>query len=288
VEIPQSYYDWTINRESGGKSNARNPRSSASGPAQFTDGTWQMLLRQHPELGLSPDGRMDPAQARTGLTAFTNDNANTLEGAGYKDPANLYLAHRFGAAGALKLLQADPNATSAAVLSPAVLGANPDLKNKTVADILASHQFNTGRPNAGQPSVDPEGAEATAGAGPQDLASAMAAMKAGQGGGDPSWMGAAGNGLVGLGAALQSVYNPKGAEALTELAKNSQAMQMAGKPQFGVIGEDMFGKKYGWIDPMKRTVTGADASASGGGATRRWRRHGRGGLPAGLRQRRTR
>jgi hypothetical protein len=305
MDIPASYYDYMLGRESGGNLNAKNPLSSALGPAQFLNGTWASLMQQHPELGLTPDGRTDPAQSNAGMRAFTQDNGNSLAKAGYDDPANLYLAHRFGAAGAVSLLKADPNAPASQVLTPQVLAANPDLRTKTVGQIIAGNRapggnmtpnarvndgfmglpaspnervadaFDTlnGNPNervasafdalnAKQPgapmNIVPPGAQpAMAGAGPTDLAAAKAAMPKG----DPSWMGDTGNSLLNIGAALQSAYNPSGAAALTQIAQNSQA---ANKPEWGVIGEDLFGKKYGWINKNRQTVTSATGVGGSG------------------------
>lgn len=136
MQVPQSYFDYTRGRESSGNVYAKNPRSSATGLYQFTEGTWNDLARKYPQLQLSADGRLDPAQQERAMRQFTQDNADFLGSRGYQPTtSNLYLAHRFGPQGALQLLTADQNAPVASVVSPAVMKANPDLNNKTVASL---------------------------------------------------------------------------------------------------------------------------------------------------------
>jgi hypothetical protein len=142
--IPQSYYDHAKRRESSGNVFAKNPRSSASGLYQFTDVTWADMMRKYPQLGLTPDGRFDAAQQERAIKPFTEENAAFLGRKGFEPTQpNLYLAHRFGAQGALQLLTADQNAPMAAVVSPAVMKANPDLAGKTVGQLTGN---NTMRP----------------------------------------------------------------------------------------------------------------------------------------------
>jgi hypothetical protein len=134
--LPQEYYDYALRRESGGNPLARNPRSSATGLYQFTTGTWDDLRQKYPHLALTAYGRLDPAQQERAMKQFTEDNAGLLKNKGYEvNSDNLYLAHRFGPQGALQLLQSDPNAPVANVVSPAVMQANPDLNGKTVAQL---------------------------------------------------------------------------------------------------------------------------------------------------------
>ena len=95
--IPPSYMQYAMSRESGGDPNAQNPLSSAGGLYQFTNGTWNDVAQRHPELALTPHGKTDPVQATAAMTAFTNDNAQTLASNGVPINNNtLYLAHRFG------------------------------------------------------------------------------------------------------------------------------------------------------------------------------------------------
>jgi hypothetical protein len=133
--------------ESGGDDAAKNPMSSATGRYQFTDGTWKDLTRRHPELELTPNGRTDPAQQERAKAAFDQDNAKVLQTAGYDpDPGNLNLAHRFGAAGATKVLGADPGAPLASIEPPGVMAVNPDLSGATAGSIRQKYA-SLGAPN---------------------------------------------------------------------------------------------------------------------------------------------
>jgi hypothetical protein len=118
--------------ESGGNDQAKNPQSSASGRYQFTDGTWADVMKRHPDLGLTADGRSDPAQQEKAKAAYTADNDKVLSTAGY-DPsqANERLAMRFGANGATKVLGADPSAPMSSIMPSNVMAVNPDLANAT-------------------------------------------------------------------------------------------------------------------------------------------------------------
>lgn len=130
-----AYFASTRRSESGGNDNAKNPNSSATGRYQFLDSTWQGLAQQHPELGLTPDGRNDPAQQERAMKAFTMDNARQLKGAGVGvNPGTLYAAHFLGAGGASKVLSAAANTPVASLVGPEVVQANPQLANMTVGE----------------------------------------------------------------------------------------------------------------------------------------------------------
>lgn len=133
--LSPDYFSAIRAAESGGDDRAKNPRSSATGRYQFIESTWNGLMKSRPDLGLTPDGRLDPAQQERAIQAFTADNARILERAGI--PVNngtLYAAHFLGAGGAVKALSANPNAPIEAVVGDGVVKANPFLRGKTVAD----------------------------------------------------------------------------------------------------------------------------------------------------------
>jgi hypothetical protein len=123
--------------ESGGNPNARNPNSSATGLYQFTDPTWATLMQSNPELGLTPDGRNDPAQQEVAMRAFTTGNARALGQAGIAvNPTSLYASHFLGAGGATRVLQASPDTPMTALVSPEVIQANPTLADMTQGDFV--------------------------------------------------------------------------------------------------------------------------------------------------------
>jgi hypothetical protein len=133
-DVPQGYLDAIRSAESGGDDSARNSKSSATGRYQFIESTWADLMQKHPDLGLTVDGRLDPAQQERAIRAFTADNARVLANAGIPSTGgNLYAAHFLGAGDATRVLGASDNQQLADLLSDGVMEANPFLKGMTVA-----------------------------------------------------------------------------------------------------------------------------------------------------------
>jgi hypothetical protein len=135
------YFSALRQQETGGDDTRRPSTSTAQGRYQFTNDTWRDVMRAHPELGLTADGRADAAQQEKAVRAFTADNAAILQKNGLAaTPGNLYMAHFMGAAGAtqfLRALEKNPNA-SAASLFPEEAKANPAIFNgRTVGDVYA-------------------------------------------------------------------------------------------------------------------------------------------------------
>jgi hypothetical protein len=137
--------DSIIGVESGGDPNATNPRSSASGLGQFIDGTWLATIKQaRPDLAQGKTDaellalKTDPQLSREMTEAYANQNQAILTKAGVPvTPGTTYLAHFAGPGGAVKVLQADPNAMAGDVLGPAVVKANPFLAKMTARDLQA-------------------------------------------------------------------------------------------------------------------------------------------------------
>jgi hypothetical protein len=136
-------FDQIIGAESGGDPNAKNPRSSASGLGQFIDATWLAMLAKHrPDIQGTPQEllalKSDPALSRAMTEAYAADNGAALSGAGLPvNSGTTYLAHFAGPQGAVKVLQADPNAPIEAILGAKAVAANPFLKGMTAADLQA-------------------------------------------------------------------------------------------------------------------------------------------------------
>lgn len=137
-QIGQDYYASIRAAESGGNDAARNPNSTATGRYQFIQSTWDGLRAKHPELGLTADGRLDPAQQERAIRAFTEDNAKTLIRAGVAvTNGTLYAAHFLGAGTAAKVLRAGMGEPIASLVGSGVMAANKFLQGKTVADFVA-------------------------------------------------------------------------------------------------------------------------------------------------------
>jgi hypothetical protein len=258
-----NYINRTFGVESSNNPFAKNPRSSATGLGQFTDGTWQGLMNLYPELGLTADGRTDPVQAKRAMEQFTFDNANTLKKSGY-DPTdnNLYAMHRFGSQGGLNLLQADPNAPINSVVGSNVLSANPDLNGKTVGQVLNRWQDGgTGTDMSAQSRQPGNFSGTTVFPGKRDAQPAADGgfLPGGPGGliGLPNGMTSGGydvgSALQGAGAGLASIGSPAQGAALTALQKsnNDDQYSMVVNPATGAIVR--INKKTGKVE----AVTGA-------------------------------
>lgn len=142
--VTENYLRQVRGAESGvDDANARNPRSSATGRYQFTDGTWlNYYKRRYGADGLSDNQilakRSNGAIQDQLMRDLTRDNANALQAVGAPvTEGNLYLAHFAGAGGAAKLLHADPSAPVENVLGRAVVKANPFLQGKTAGETVA-------------------------------------------------------------------------------------------------------------------------------------------------------
>lgn len=122
------YFANTRTAESSGNNNAKNPKSTATGPDQFLAGTWAGLMKSNPELGLTADGRTDPAQSSRAMRAFTAQNADALRAKGIEpNDRNLYLSHFLGAGASpnfINAVQQDPSVPATALVTPQVAAAN--------------------------------------------------------------------------------------------------------------------------------------------------------------------
>lgn len=137
--------------ESGLNPNAKASTSTAAGPFQFVNGTWLRMVEKHGDsVGLAEqaaalrENRLDTS-AKAELLALRSDvtlsakmaarlavdNAQALAASGQKNigPAELYLAHFLGAAGAADFLagmRANPNAPAADAV-PAAARSNTNV-----------------------------------------------------------------------------------------------------------------------------------------------------------------
>lgn len=141
----KTFLDRLMMAESGGRADARNPRSTATGPFQFIEATFLEVTRRHfaAEIaGLSDPQilalRTDRAFARKAAEAFTRDNAAALkaENVAVTFP-NLRLAFLVGPTAAIRILQAPPESPVGPILGQAVLVANPFMTGMRAADLTA-------------------------------------------------------------------------------------------------------------------------------------------------------
>jgi murein DD-endopeptidase MepM/ murein hydrolase activator NlpD len=127
--------DQIIRVESGGRADAKNPLSSATGLGQFIDGTWlRMMQTYRPDLaGTLPRDqqlalRFDPTISREMVQNLAREGEAYLRARGHAISAGrLYLCHFLGMEGANKLLSADPGASAEVILGAGVAKANPTI-----------------------------------------------------------------------------------------------------------------------------------------------------------------
>ena len=117
ISTQRDYYSTVRMLESGGRNRARASTSSAYGPFQFIESTWNTYTKK---LGkdYSLEDRSDYAKSLEIMRAFTEDNrAKMVEG--LKRPVSdveLYMGHFLGHSGAIKLLNANDNVDASKLL----------------------------------------------------------------------------------------------------------------------------------------------------------------------------
>lgn len=124
-----------IQAESGGRTDAKNPNSSATGTGQFIASTWLDLFRRYyPERahGMGEQAilklREDANYSYALIQAYATENAQVLQKAGlHVDEAALQLAHFLGAGDAAKVLAAQPGTPLAGLISQSSINANPTI-----------------------------------------------------------------------------------------------------------------------------------------------------------------
>ena len=139
----------TVNRiigaESGGKTTAKNKKSSAEGLGQFIDSTWLYMVKKHrPDiakgktnaqiLALKTNGEL----SREMTTRYVEENAALLKKHGFPvNIRNLYVMHFLGSGEGPKLLRADPNQPVSSFISAQSINANQKvLSGKTAQQVL--------------------------------------------------------------------------------------------------------------------------------------------------------
>jgi hypothetical protein len=139
------FLDRLMLAESGGRDDARNPRSTALGPFQFIESTFLAVAQRHFDAETKDLSqaqilklRTNRSFARRAAEAFTRDNAAQLAAAGLPATfANLRLAFLAGAGGAIRVLQSDPHAPVIRLLGPHVVQANPFMAGMKAEDLAA-------------------------------------------------------------------------------------------------------------------------------------------------------
>lgn len=143
----RDFVNQVVQAESGGRANARNPNSTATGAGQFIESTWLDLFKRYfPDRakGLTDATilalRADSETSRQLIEDYARENAQVLQKAGVSvDAAALHLAHFLGAGDAAKVLTAASGTPLQGLISQASINANPSILGggKTVDDARA-------------------------------------------------------------------------------------------------------------------------------------------------------
>lgn len=138
------FLDRLMMAESGGRLNAKNPRSSALGPFQFIRSTFHdVIMRHFPDLAAEKTDaeiqqlRVDLEVSRQAALIYTRENAVYLNDRGVKpEPGHLRLAFLLGPKGASDVIAAKPETPLADLLSNAALSANPFMQDMTAEELI--------------------------------------------------------------------------------------------------------------------------------------------------------
>ena len=144
TESETVFLDRLMIAESGGRENAKNPRSSALGPFQFLSSTFLDLMARHfaATTGGKTDVqilqlRTDHQIARNAALVYTRENAAFLIERGLEaSAAHLRLAFLVGPYGAARVIGAEPETPVTQLLSSAALEANPFMNRMTARQLL--------------------------------------------------------------------------------------------------------------------------------------------------------
>ncbi len=153
----ETLVDQIIRVESGGKADAKNPLSSATGLGQFIESTWLRMMQQYrPDLaGSMPREallalRNDPTISRDMITALAREGEAYLRARGHDITAGrLYLCHFLGAEGANMVLNASDDLLVIDVMGGSVIKANPFLAGRSIAYVKEWAELKMNRKGGG-------------------------------------------------------------------------------------------------------------------------------------------
>ena len=118
-------------KESGMRSNAKNPASSALGMYQFVDDTWTEVVNKYgKKYGLTPSNanRLNPEHSTLMAAEYLKQNLAPIKKVkGGINATDAYLTHFLGPGGARKFLSSSPSASADSVVGMSAVRANPSI-----------------------------------------------------------------------------------------------------------------------------------------------------------------
>jgi len=138
------FLDRLMMAESGGKLNAKNPKSSALGPFQFIESTFYDVVTRYMPTVAQDKSYAEIQQLRTNLEiarsaalAYTRENAALLHRNGIApEAAHLRLAFLIGPSGTEAVISAEPDTPVSDLLSTRAINANPFMNDMTAEQLI--------------------------------------------------------------------------------------------------------------------------------------------------------
>lgn len=135
-----------------------SPASRAFGPWQFVPDTWAGVIRNNPDAGLTPEGRLDPNMQAEAAPLLASE---IISGLGVEDPTatDLYMGWAYGPRGQAmaRAARSNPGAPASEFVDPQWITQHGFAADATVGEVFEG----TGRALAERAGIDPR-APATA------------------------------------------------------------------------------------------------------------------------------
>ena len=182
----EEFLDRLMAAESGGRLDAKNPRSTALGPFQFIKSTFLFVVNKYfpsEVANLTREQilalRTDMAFSRRTAGVYSNYLISALKNEGLPaTTVNVRLAFLVGPDAAIRLLKAPPDQPLNEALSAEAIAANPYMSGATIANFVrkAAADMSETEPTAAEAALMREAAAAAAAA-KREAAAAAAALK---------------------------------------------------------------------------------------------------------------
>jgi hypothetical protein len=142
--LMEEFLDRLMAAESGGRLDAKNPRSTALGPFQFIESTFLFVVNKYFPSEVASRSReqvlalrTDMAFSRQAAGAYSNHLISALKNEGLPaTTVNVRLAFLVGPDAAVRLLKAPSDQPLTTALSAEAIAANPYMSGATIANLV--------------------------------------------------------------------------------------------------------------------------------------------------------